>query len=58
MLKLQLQVMTLQIEAAQGKDTAEKLAKQQKKLDKNVAEDAAAAGQTSTSVDFQGTSQP
>ena len=50
--------MTLQIEAAQGKDTAEKLAKQQKKLDKNVAEDAAAAGQTSTSVDFQGTSQP
>ncbi|KAH6650796.1 hypothetical protein F5144DRAFT_60645 [Chaetomium tenue] len=57
-LKLQLQVLALQIEAAQGKDTAEKLAKQQKKLDKNVKEDEAAAGQTSASVDFQGTSQP
>ncbi|EAQ93329.1 hypothetical protein CHGG_01564 [Chaetomium globosum CBS 148.51] len=45
-LKLQLQVLALQIEAAQGKDTAEKLAKQQKKLDKNVKEDEAAAGQT------------
>jgi hypothetical protein len=57
-LKLQLQVLTLQIEAAQGKDTAEKLAKQRTKLEKNIAQDEEAAGQTSASVDFQGSSQP
>ncbi|KAK4038740.1 hypothetical protein C8A01DRAFT_37307 [Parachaetomium inaequale] len=57
-LKLQLQVMALQIEAAQGKDTAAKLAKEQKKLDNNIKQDEAAAGEASSSVDFQGTSQP
>ena len=57
-LKLQLQVLALQIEAAQGKDTAAKLAAQTKKLNKNVQLDEDAAGQASTSVDFQGTSQP
>ncbi|KAK3898950.1 hypothetical protein C8A05DRAFT_18545 [Staphylotrichum tortipilum] len=57
-LKLQLQVLALQIEAAQGKDTATKLAAETKKLNKNVQLDKAAAGQASTSVDFQGTSQP
>ncbi|KAK4251923.1 hypothetical protein VTI28DRAFT_1563 [Corynascus sepedonium] len=57
-LKLQLQVMALEIEAAQGKDTADKLAEKLKKLDKNVKEDQAAAGQPSQSVNFQGTSQP
>ncbi|KAK4158488.1 hypothetical protein C8A00DRAFT_28498 [Chaetomidium leptoderma] len=57
-LKLQLQVMTLQIEAAQGKDTAAKLAKEQTKLANNIRLDEDAAGKASTSVDFQGTSQP
>lgn len=57
-LKLQLQVMTLTVEAAQGKDTAEKLAAQQKKLAKNVQLDEDAAGQPSTAIDFQGSSQP
>ncbi|AEO53480.1 hypothetical protein MYCTH_2294851 [Thermothelomyces thermophilus ATCC 42464] len=57
-LKLQLQVLALQIEAAKGKDTAAKLAEEQKKLDKNVQLDKEAAGQRSQSVNFQGTSQP
>ncbi|KAK4116438.1 hypothetical protein N656DRAFT_701112 [Canariomyces notabilis] len=57
-LKLQLSVLALQIEAAQGKDTATKLAEQQKKLQKNIQLDEAEAGQPSTPVDFQGTSQP
>ncbi|KAK4181653.1 hypothetical protein QBC36DRAFT_306226 [Triangularia setosa] len=57
-LKLQLQVMIAQIEAAQGKDTAAKLADVSKKLAKNVATDEKNAGQLSTTVNFQGTSQP
>ncbi|KAL2180351.1 uncharacterized protein P884DRAFT_289768 [Thermothelomyces heterothallicus CBS 202.75] len=57
-LKLQLQVLALQIEAAKGEDTAAKLAEEQKKLDKNVQLDKEAAGQRSQSVNFQGTSQP
>lgn len=57
-LKLQLQVMVLQIEATQGKDTAAKLATQSAKLAKNVKTDEDAAGEASASVDFQGTSQP
>ncbi|KAK4105848.1 hypothetical protein N658DRAFT_492354 [Parathielavia hyrcaniae] len=57
-LKLQLQVLALQIEAAQGKDTAAKLAEQRTKLAKNVQTDEEAAGQTSSSVDFEGTSEP
>ncbi|KAK4230545.1 hypothetical protein QBC38DRAFT_356970 [Podospora fimiseda] len=57
-LKLQLQVMTLTIEGARGRDTAAKLAEQQKKLAKNVELDQKAAGLPSTAVNFQGTSQP
>lgn len=57
-LKLQLQVLVAQIEAAQGKDTAAKLAAESKKLTNNINLDKAAAGQKSTAVDFQGTSQP
>ncbi|KAL2271166.1 hypothetical protein VTJ83DRAFT_537 [Remersonia thermophila] len=59
-LKLQLQVMILQIEAARGKNTTAKLAQQQTKLAKNVQldQEAAAEGLTCTSVNFQGTSQP
>lgn len=57
-LKLQLQVLALQVEAAQGKDTAEKLAKQRTKLENNIQQDEEAAGEASSSVDFQGTSAP
>lgn len=57
-LKLQLQVLALQIEAARGKDTSEKLAKQLAKLEKNVKQDEDAAGEPSLGVDFQGTSEP
>ncbi|KAK4168562.1 hypothetical protein QBC43DRAFT_330462 [Cladorrhinum sp. PSN259] len=57
-LKLQLQVMALTIEAAQGKDTATKLAAQQKKLAKNIELDKEATGLASTAINFQGTSQP
>jgi len=57
-LKLQLQVMALTIEGAQGKDTAAKLAEEKAKLEKNVKLDREAAGQRSLSVNFQGTSQP
>ena len=51
-------MLALQIEAAQGKDTAAKLATQNTKLANNIKLDKAAAGQTSTSIDFQGTSEP
>lgn len=57
-LKLQLQVLASQIEAAQGKDTAEKLASQRTKLAKNVQLDEEEAGLPSSTVDFQGTSEP
>ncbi len=51
-------MLALQIDAAQGKDTASKLAAETKKLNKNVQLDVAAKGQKSTAVDFQGSSQP
>ena len=58
-LKLQLSVLALKIEVAQGRaDRAEKLQEQQTKLNKNVQLDEDAAGQPSQSVDFQGTSEP
>lgn len=57
-LKLQLQVLALEIEAAKGKDMADKLADKLKKLEKNVQLDREAAGQRSRGVNFQGTSQP
>ncbi|KAF2459011.1 hypothetical protein BDY21DRAFT_362514 [Lineolata rhizophorae] len=54
-LKLQLEVLALQIEQAQGDDgVAEKLDEEQAKLDTNVALDEEAAGQPSQSVDFDG----
>ena len=57
-LKLQLEVLSLQIDGAQGKDTTAKVAAETKKLNNNIALDKAAAGQASTPVDFTGTSQP
>ncbi|KAF3769051.1 hypothetical protein M406DRAFT_45214 [Cryphonectria parasitica EP155] len=58
-LKLQLEVLGLQIDQAQsGTDNTAKIAAEQTKLNTNIANDKANAGQTSQSVDFQGTSDP
>lgn len=58
-LKLKLFNLAMQIEQAQGKkDNSAKIAEETKKLNKNIELDKAAAGQKSTSVNFQGTSQP
>ena len=54
MLKLTFEVTALQVQQAQGKDTADKIAEEQKKLDTNIALDEKAAGQASQSVDFTG----
>lgn len=54
-LKLQTDVLRLQIQAAQGKAGLEdQIATQQKKLDTNVALDEAAKGQTAKAIDFAG----
>lgn len=54
-LKLQTDVLRLQIESAQGKtDLASQLSTQQTKLATNVALDKAAAGQAATAIDFSG----
>jgi hypothetical protein len=54
-LKLQATVLELQIKAAQGEDTAEKLAAETKKLNNNIALDVKAAGQASTKLAFDAT---
>ncbi|KAK0112561.1 hypothetical protein ONS96_001796 [Cadophora gregata f. sp. sojae] len=51
-LKLEATVLQLQAQAAQGKDTSAKLAEETKKLNNNIALDAAAAGQPSTFLSF------
>jgi hypothetical protein len=54
-LKLQLEVLVLQIEQAQsGKDNSAKITQEQGKLNNNIKLDAAAKGQKSQSVNFQG----
>ncbi|KAF2796982.1 hypothetical protein K505DRAFT_406028 [Melanomma pulvis-pyrius CBS 109.77] len=53
-LKLQLEVLDLQISDAQGTDNTAKIAAEQKKLDNNIALDKKAAGQASQSVPFNG----
>lgn len=45
----------VEISAAQGKDTAAKLATEAKKLNNNIALDKAAAGQASTKLAFDAT---
>jgi hypothetical protein len=58
-LKLQLSVLSLGAEVAQGRqDRAAKLQEQKTKLANNVQLDKDAAGQKSTPVNFQGDSQP
>lgn len=44
----------LEAQQAQGEDVADKLAEEQTKLDKNIAEDEAEAGNASTAVPFDG----
>ncbi|TVY83903.1 hypothetical protein LSUE1_G001732 [Lachnellula suecica] len=51
-LKLTATSLELQIKAAQGEDTAAKLAAETKKLDNNIALDKAAAGQAATKLSF------
>ena len=53
-LKLTGEVLALQIEQAQGKDTAADIATEQTKLTNNINLDVAAAGQASTAVSFDG----
>ncbi|TQN73739.1 hypothetical protein CSHISOI_01733 [Colletotrichum shisoi] len=57
-LKLQLEVLALQVEQAQGADNQAKIDAEQKKLDNNVKKDKDNAGKTSKSVAFSATSQP
>lgn len=54
-LKLEATVLELQIKAAQGEDTAAKLATESKKLANNIALDKKAAGQASTKLAFDAT---
>lgn len=54
-LKLEATVLQLTIQAAQGKDTAAKLAAETKKLNNNIALDKKAAGQPATKVSFDAT---
>ncbi|RFU32711.1 hypothetical protein B7463_g3617, partial [Scytalidium lignicola] len=54
-LKLQTDILRLQIEQAQGKSGLDsQIASQQTKLDSNVSLDKAAAGEASTAIDFAG----
>ncbi|KZL83049.1 small secreted protein [Colletotrichum incanum] len=57
-LKLQLEVLALQVQQAQGADNQAKIDAEQKKLDNNVKTDKASAGKASQSVTFNATSQP
>ncbi|CAM1503022.1 Fc.00g077980.m01.CDS01 [Cosmosporella sp. VM-42] len=57
-LKLELEVLVLQIEQAQGSDNQDKIDEEQQKLDNNVVTDKESAGNQSQSVNFEGTSQP
>lgn len=55
-LKLQLEVLGLQIQQAQGSNNQAKITTEQTKLNNNIKLDQANAGQTSQSVNFQGSS--
>ncbi|GJC90775.1 hypothetical protein ColLi_13613 [Colletotrichum liriopes] len=52
-LKLTATMMKLQAQQAQGEDVAAKMAEEQKKLDNNIAQDVAEAGNESTALDFE-----
>ncbi|OLN88529.1 hypothetical protein CCHL11_01930 [Colletotrichum chlorophyti] len=57
-LKLQLEVLALQVQQAQGANNQAKIDAEQKKLDNNISKDKANAGKPSKSVAFSATSQP
>ncbi|TRX91592.1 hypothetical protein FHL15_007597 [Xylaria flabelliformis] len=54
-LKLTASVLKLQAQAAQGQDTSAKLAEEQKKLDNNISQDEDEAGNASTFLSFDAT---
>ncbi|KAI5855123.1 hypothetical protein GGS23DRAFT_445122 [Durotheca rogersii] len=54
-LKLEATLIRLQIEQAQGKDVTSQIAKEQKKLNNNIAQDEAEAGKASTFLSFDAT---
>ncbi|KAG8169591.1 hypothetical protein KVR01_000336 [Diaporthe batatas] len=54
-LKLTATIKKLEAQQAQGEDVADKLAEEQKKLNNNIAQDEAEAGNASTNVQFDGT---
>jgi hypothetical protein len=54
-LKLTATVLKLQAQAAQGKDVAAKLQEEQTKLQNNIAQDEAEAGNPSTALSFDAT---
>ncbi|KAI0023891.1 small secreted protein [Xylariomycetidae sp. FL0641] len=56
-LKLQAEVFKLTAQQAQGEDVAEKLAEEQKKLDSNVQQDEDEAGNPSTAVSFDASTE-
>jgi hypothetical protein len=53
-LKLEATMIKLEAEQAQGKDVAADIAAEQKKLDNNIAQDVAIAGEPSTGLPFDG----
>ncbi len=58
-LKLELEILVLQIQQAQGgKDNSAKISAETTKLNSNIKLDTGAAGQTSQSIDFQGNDDP
>ncbi|KAK0734690.1 small secreted protein [Lasiosphaeria miniovina] len=56
-LKLTATILKLQAQAAQGQNVASQLATEQKKLDNNISQDKAAAGQASTALKFDATTK-
>ncbi|KAK3382618.1 hypothetical protein B0T24DRAFT_602111 [Lasiosphaeria ovina] len=56
-LKLTATILKLQAQSAQGQNVASQLATEQKKLDNNISQDKAAAGQASTAVKFDATTE-
>jgi cell division protein FtsB len=54
-LKLTATILKLQAQAAQGQDVAEKLAEEETKLQNNIRQDEAEAGQPATFLSFAAT---
>jgi hypothetical protein len=57
-LKLDLEILALQIQQAQGANNAAKITAETTKLNNNISLDKKAAGQTSQPVNFKGSDAP